>query len=329
MRKYILLTLLMVAITRYNVFAYEKIAQAGFEFLSVTSDAKAAAMGEAVTSLEGCSSSLFFNPAGMACMPKTFDVTLSQNTWIADINYNTFSLSFNPFQGRYGVVGVSLVSVDYGKLQGTMNWNNSQGFIDTEIFNPSALAFGVGYAKALSTQFSVGGQIKSTYQYLGKNVVSKTETEPMEEIKNIANTIAYDFGTLYKTGLKSIAFGMSVRNFSEEIKYEQEGFQLPLTFAMGISMNLMDFVSSSSSNQSLYLSIDATHPRSHPEQVKIGLDYKLMNMISLRGGYVLKNDIDNVTFGMGISLFGLAIDYAYTPTEFFDYVQRFTIRFSI
>ena len=329
MRKYILLTLFIVLINGSSIFANKKIAQSGFQFLSVTSDAKAAAMGEAMTAMEGYSSSLFFNPAGIARMPKILDVTFSQNTWIADINYNAFSLSFNPFQGRYGVLGVTLISVDYGKLQGTMNWGNPQGYIDTEIFNPSALAFGVGYAKALSDQFSVGGQVKSTYQYLGKNVISKTESEPMNVIKNTADAIAVDFGTLYKTGLKSLAFGMSVRNYSKEIEYEQEGFQLPLTFAMGISMNLMDFVSSSSLDQSLYLSIDATHPRSHPEQVKIGLDYKLMNMLSLRGGYVLNNDIDNVTFGMGVSLFGLVIDYAYTPFEFFDYVQRFTIRFSI
>ena len=98
---------------------------------------------------------------------------------------------------------------------------------------------------------------------------------------------------------------------------------------MGISMNLMDFVSYSSFDQSLYLSIDATHPRSHPEQVKIGLDYKLMNMLSLIGGYVSNNDIDSVTFGMGIYLYGIVIDYAYTPFEFFNYVQRFTIRFSM
>jgi len=44
----------------------EKLAQAGFEFLSVVSDARAAAMADAMTSLQIGSSALFFNPAGMA-----------------------------------------------------------------------------------------------------------------------------------------------------------------------------------------------------------------------------------------------------------------------
>ena len=54
---------------------------------------------------------------------------------------------------------MSFVNVDYGELQGTMVWDNEQGFIDTEIIKPSSLALGIGYAKALSDKFSVGGQI--------------------------------------------------------------------------------------------------------------------------------------------------------------------------
>jgi hypothetical protein len=46
----------------------QKLAQSGFQFLSVVSDARAAAMAEAMTSLEIGSSALFFNPAGMADM---------------------------------------------------------------------------------------------------------------------------------------------------------------------------------------------------------------------------------------------------------------------
>ena len=48
----------------------QKLAQTGFQFLSVVSDARGAAMGEAMTSLQTSSSSLFFNPAGMAEMKK-------------------------------------------------------------------------------------------------------------------------------------------------------------------------------------------------------------------------------------------------------------------
>ena len=82
-------------------------------------------------------------------------------------------------------------------------------------------------------------------------------------------------------------------------------------------------------DQALYLSIDASHFRDHPEQVKIGLDYQLMNTLSLRSGYVSNNDENGLSFGVGISKYNIAFDYAYTPFGVFDKVQRVTARISL
>lgn len=315
-------------------FSQEKWAQTGFNFLSVSSDARASAMGDAVNSLSGYSGALFHNPATMTEIPSLLSTTFSINNWIADIRYLSFSMIVSPFSGDFGVVGVSLQSVDYGDVQGTMVWNNEKGYIDTEIMNPAALAFGFGYAKMLSDRFSVGAQIRFAYQSLGKSVVP--DGPNFRTKQNVANALAYDFGTVFKTGIQSLAFGMSVRNFSKEVKFEEEGFQLPLIFTLGISANLFDFVEVPGPEQSLLISLDSTHPRSHPEQIKIGAEYKFMNMLSLRGGYIAGNSEDDITFGLGISSSGLDIssfnvefDYSYTPFGVFDNVQRFTARLSL
>ncbi len=329
MNKYIRLFIIWLVLMGSLFPANVKWAQTGFQFLSVTSDARAAATGEAMTAVEANSSSLFFNPAGMARMDDMVDVTFSLNTWIADIRYNALSMAINPFGGRYGVLGLSLVSVDYGNVQGTLVWGNDKGYIDTEVMNPSAFALGVGYSKALSDRFSVGGQVKSTYQYLGRSVVPLTLDGEMALKKNIAGTWAVDFGTLYKTGFKDIAFGMAVRNYSDEIQFEQESFQLPLTFAIGISMDLMELLTNRPPGQSLRFSLDAVHPRSHPEQLKFGLNYEMWDAIYIRTGYILNNSLDNVSFGIGIAQFGWKVDYAYSPFELFGNVQRITIRFSL
>ncbi len=306
----------------------KKIAQTGFQFLSVTSDARAAAIAGAVTSTENRSSSLFFNPAGMANMSQFIDVSISLNKWIADINHSTYSLALNPSSGRYGVLGVSFQSIDYGNVLGTrIEVNDPKGYVDTGTLSPSAFAVGVGYAKALTDRFSVGGQIKWVKQDLEASLIPTSDTTTTSKNYELS-PVAFDFGTLFKTGFKSLAFGMSVRNFSKEIKYEQEGFQLPLVFTMGVSMNLMDFFEQKSLDQSLWLTIDATHYRSHPEQLLIGFDYMVMNLLSLRTGFAANNDEDGATFGIGISQFGLMLDYAYTPFGVFDQVQRITARFS-
>ena len=310
----------------------KKLAQTGFQFLSVVSDARASAMAEAMTSLETGSSALFFNPAGMANMTGILDITASDNQWIADIRHNTFSLALSPANGEYGVLGFSLQTVDYGDFYGTrVDKTTDLGYVDTEIFSLTAMSAGVGYAKRLTDRFSVGGQVRYVKQDLGKSVIPviTSELDTVErEADNSLNPLAFDFGTQFKTGYKSLVFGMSVRNFSKEIKYVEEGFQLPLVFNLGLSMNVLDFFEESSIEQSLIVSLDASHYRSHPEQIKIGVDYRIMNLLSLRGGYISNNDESGLSFGVGVMKYGAGLDYSYTPFGVFDKVQRMSARFS-
>jgi len=311
---------------------YKKLAQSGMEFLNVKSDAKAMAMAGAVTSLDMGSGSLFFNPAGMAGMTRPADVSFSLNKWIADIRHMGFTAAFSPLRGRYGVFGVSLQSVDYGELQWTMvDLGEPKGYREigeSGQFSPSAFAAGIGYAKALTDRFSVGGQVHWIRQRLGENMLPTENDSVLVTRKNEATPTSFDFGTLFKTGYKSLAFGMSVRNFSKDAKFSRESFPLPLTFAMGISADVLDWIGRGSLDQSLVVSFDAVHYRSRPEQVMAGMNYTLFKKISLRGGYVSNEDEDGFTFGIGLATAGIAVDYAYTPFGVFDSVQRFTARAS-
>ncbi|MFA4906644.1 MAG: PorV/PorQ family protein [archaeon] len=324
---YIILWLILL-ITQPLFPGNKKLAQTGLKFLSVGSDARGGGLGDAVTTVEMGSSSLFFNPAGMARLTTRFDVAASQNNWFADIKHNSYSVAFRPALGQYGVFGLTFMSVNYGKVQGTMVWGNDQGFIDTEVLRPTAFAAGLGYAKALSDKFSVGGQMKITGQYLGKSMVPVGD-DSLEVKRNQAILTAFDFGTMFRTGFKSLIFGMSVRNFSNEVKYEQESFQLPLTFRIGLSMNVLDLLDIKPGLMSCLATIDAVHSRDYPEQIKVGLEYKLLDMFSVRAGFMAPSDEQHYAFGFGIQKLGAAIDYAYTPFGVFDNVQRFTLRFAL
>lgn len=318
----------------------KKIAQTGFQFLSVVSDARAAAMAEAMTSLETGSSALFFNPAGMAGMENICEISASSNQWIADIKHYTLGIAIRPFQGRYGVAGISVQSVNYGDFYGTQyNGKLDQGYEDIGIFSPTALAIGFGYAKQLTDKFCIGGQIRWVKQDLGESVIpvhSILDPNDVSHTHYVADTgrtanklspLVFDFGTQFKTGIKSLVFGMSVRNFSSEVKYAKEGFQAPLVFTLGISMNVLDIKDVDPMHHVLYVCIDASHYRDHPEQLKIGIEYKAMNVLALRGGYITNNDESGWSYGLGVSKFGFAFDYAYTPFGVFDKVQRMTARF--
>ena len=63
----------------------DKLAQTGMKFLSFSPDARAAALGDAITAKSGGASSLFYNPAGMARV-EGMNVSFGQTQWIAEIS---------------------------------------------------------------------------------------------------------------------------------------------------------------------------------------------------------------------------------------------------
>ncbi|MBI1805815.1 MAG: PorV/PorQ family protein, partial [Ignavibacteria bacterium] len=267
-------------------------------------------------------------PAAMADTGGFIDVTASHNQWIADIKHSTFSFSIRPASGDYGVFGVSVQVVDYGEILGTVVANNAQGYEDIGNLTVKGTAIGIGYARTLSDAFSIGGQVRWVRQRLGNSIIIVDSVTRVSK-ENEVTPLVFDFGTLFKTGFRSLTFGMSVRNFSKEVKYEQEGFELPLTFTFGLSMDMMDFVSDRSLVRSVVVSADAVHHRDFPEQIYMGAECNLLNVLALRAGYVTSSDEAGITMGLGVSQHGLQVDYAYTPFGVFDKVQRFTVRFSM
>jgi hypothetical protein len=328
-----ILSCFLILVISSAAFAQEqKLAQTGMKFLNVTNDARASGMGDAVTALEGNSSSMFFNPAGMSRLPHVFSISAGQTNWIADINHIYGSMAFSPFDGDYGVIGAFFQSVDYGDLRGTIVANNEQGFLETGMFSPSAFAVGIGYAKALTDKFSVGGNVKYVAQDLGQTLIALS-SDQLSIFKNEANTIAFDFGILYLTGYESLTFGMSIRNFSQETQFSAESFELPLTFKVSLAVNTFDFADIDKDIHSLYLVVDAVQPRDYFQQINVGAEYLFMNTIALRGGFSTPNDEHSFSAGVGVrqTLSGLtfAADYAYTPWTIFQDVHRLTVNFGL
>ena len=321
--------------------AQTKLAQTGMKFLNILPDARAVALGEAYTAVPGTSSSMFFNTAGMARSKGITNVFLARTNWIADINYVYASASFSPFNGEYGVIGVMFQLANYGDFEETVRWSNDRGYLDLGTFKPTCYMFGVGYARALNDKFSIGGNLKYVNQSLGDAVTALGQNNTLlydgngnvVRASNSTGVFAFDFGLLYQTGYKSLTFGMTVRNFSKEVTYVKEGFQLPLTFRIGLSMNVLDFTDLNPAEHQFLLTMDVEHPRDFQEQIRIGGEYLLLKLLALRAGYVSGGDEYAGFYGVGLrkDLGGvdLAVDYCYAPFGIFNNVHRFSFQFSL
>lgn len=319
----------------------DKIAQTGMKFLNVAPDPRAAALGNSTTALTGGAEMLFVNPAGMAwanIAQPGGDAMLAQTNWIADITHNHAAVGFRP-GSNIGVFGATMAFVDYGELEGTIRADNDQGYIDLGTFKPTAFAMGVGYARALSSRFSVGAHIKYVSQDLTENVDEIGNDGGFVYGENRASTLAYDFGVQYRTGFESLVFAAAARNFSPDVTFEEESFQLPLTLQIGVAMDVFDLVPAMTGTladrrtHSLMLSLEAKNPRDFNEQIRLGGEYTFLDLISLRAGYGFPADIEGISLGAGIHQtlagVGLGADYAYTDFGPLQAVHRVAVRFSL
>lgn len=312
----------------------DKRAQTGFKFLQVPVHARIAAMGNATTAMEdGSSVAMFYNPANMAYMNTSTHASFGLAQWIADIDYYSTSVAYRPGEGQYGVFGVSILSVSYGEVLGTVIADNEKGYMDySEIGmsnpSPSGSAFGFGYAHSLTDQIAVGANVKYARQDLGTSVT--TTTDSGYDTQGYAkSTVVFDFGIFYRTGFRSLNFAMSARNFSQELQYAEENFELPLAFQVGVAMNMLDLAETDPSMHQFNLAFSAERPRDFDEQINVGGEYVFLNTLSLRGGYSYPSDEQGINLGAGLQLsagdLALEANYAYTRFGIFGNVNRIAV----
>ena len=280
--------------------SFKKVAQSGMQYLKIGVDAEMVGRGEAgIASVKGLQS-IFWNPAGLADLDDK-EFYFSHNSWIADISMDAAAVGMN--FGNYGTFALSVIWMNYGKLNATavansVSGSTQLGYIDEGTFSPTDMAIGLAYSRRISEQFAVGGQIRYLYEDYGQNVVVTT-TGANQTVNNIMKTFSLDLGTVYYPGYKSLAFAMSIQNFSPDIRYQQESFGTPLTFKLGISMNMLDLMENSSKS-SLLLAVDAIHPRDYSERLNMGLEYNYLGIFQVRAGYRMNYDIGNFTSGVGL-----------------------------
>jgi len=346
MRKFVLSGILMVACavasvraqgipgytpTNYYPPTPEWRGQAGMTFLQVGGSARGEAMGGAFIAVKGDPSTIFYNPAGMAHLPR-FSVYANHTSWLADMSVNHFVAAFNP--GPF-TIGVSMVSMDYGQIEATEKADNPAGFVRLPSFSPSAYALGVFYAMPLIDRFNFGVQVKYVKQDLGTNrLYTFIGTPGWKNDKNgndvysdnEVGAFAVDLGTQYITGFRNVTVNMSLRHFASPQTYVDDAakFDLPLTYQAGLSSEVIQLVTGlESPTHKVYLAIDGVNQRDVTLDVAAGIEYIVDlsttlpgTSVSLRAGRrPSRNQEGWLSVGGGInfqiSSMAARLDYAY------------------
>ena len=332
-------------------------------FLTVTPDARAAAMGEAGVASTPDMASVHHNVAKLAFMEDDFGFIVSYTPWLRKI-VNDMSISY---VGGYmklderQTIAISLRYFDLGSIQFT---DNSGAVIQD--FRPNEWAADVSYARQLSERLSIGGALRFGYSNLSgnfSNAVSTTNANPI-------NTGMADVGLFY-TNPEPVIFGKSatwnwgiaINNIGPKVTYtteDQEQF-IPTTLKLGTSIDAeLDPFNSLAINFDInklmvptpqpdgserdqgfiggMFSSFGDAPDGFSEELQelifsLGAEYGYNDQVFARAGYFYeseeKGNRNYMTLGLGVSFSVMTLDFAYLVAFERDHPLADTLRFTL
>lgn len=325
-----LLILLIIAINPAYAGGKHSLGQSGMTFLGIGGSARAAGMANILDFAKNDLGSVFYNPAGLASVEKR-SFYFNYTKWIADMSVANMAVSWN--FDNYGVFALHGQIMDYGDFKGTKIANTSLGYTEVDVGTVSAMAIGLGYGIQLTDQFYIGGNVKLISQQLGMNDTYVSDALESTGKKNDVSDIAFDFGTMYDTDIRSIMVTMSIRNYASQQLYESEEFVIPQTFKIGLAAEALELFSKPNEDHRVIIALEGVDARDRIQYLNAGVEYTLLKMIALRMGFQSnrsQDDMSPLSFGAGFILdtksFSGKIDFSY---DSFDSALGNTLRFGI
>lgn len=199
--------------------------------LTVSPDARSAALGEAGVAISPDANAGYYNPGKLGFVRYQHSVATSYTPWLASIanDMGLAYLSGTTKIGERATLSANLMYFDLGSIQ----YRDERG-TDKGTFNPKEYAVSVGYGQKLSDKFGVGLNAR----YVRSNLTGSTaDTKP-------GNAVAVDLGAYYTTDLSigageyNLAFGAAVSNIGNKISYtdaNQPDF-LPTNLKLGTAI---------------------------------------------------------------------------------------------
>jgi len=243
-------------------------------FLKIGVGARATAMGGAFTALADDSTSLYWNPAGLARVEEG-EISAMYNMWFEGVHQGYLSLVFPPSVPTMGF------GVNYVTMRNLEGRDESGNF--TETFEASDLHIFAGFA----------GKIGKLLLGLSAGTISST-IFPDSETATL--------GTV--GGLFEISEGFSVGVAAQNLGTKLGEDSLPLILKAGLALK----------RGSLSLAADIGKPQDADLYYCAGIEGWIGETLALRAGYKTNQDIGpGYTAGLGLKMDGFGLDYAYVP----------------
>jgi hypothetical protein len=325
--KLVLLVLGILLLSLCSAYAGNsgKVGTAGATELLIPVGARGTALGGAVIADPRGVESMYWNPAGLALMQGT-ELAFSHQPYLADIDVNWGAVATN-IEG-FGSIGVSAKIVSIGNIEQT---TESQPDGTGSVYNPTLAVVGLTYARTLTANVAIG----VTAMLIDESI-----------IKVSATGVAFDFGVVYDPRWKGVKFGMAIKNYGPNMKFDGSGFdltssdlgtrnvrstsssfELPSHIDLGATYNFYNRDKHSLTADGVFRSNNF-----QDDMYQGGLEYSYNDRYFLRGGYNYSNQsnyIYGASFGGGLSVpvggSKVTVEYTWTQTKVFSDNQYITL----
>ena len=300
---------------------FTKAGKSIMQFLKIGIGARQVGMGEAAIASVEDVNAVFWNPAGLRGV-ESAEASFGYTKWFADLNYLAGAAAIR-WPG-VGVFAVEYTSLDYGQMDEAVVSLAGRGN-DTRTgntFGGGDLMVGISYSREFTDRLSIGGTVK----YLQEKLYTYKGT-----------AVAYDVGTNYDFRYNGLHVAMSAQNFGPTVSWlehgsQVEGYDLPLTFRIGASINIFDRSAGFfklGENHRFVFSAEAIHSNDTGDRVHICGEYTFNELLAFRAGYRLNYDEGNLALGVGLkhSFSGVTVrfDYAFVSYTYLESPHRFSL----
>ena len=281
----------------------DKVGSVAFKFLNIQTDARTAALGGTAAQASGAGA-MFSNPAGLAGSSMGLSAGMSQ--WLVETSIMSVGIAM-PIAG--GVIGLGVVSVDYGDMMRS-GWGEESGqFIfqpnQNGAFTAADMSIQFSYGKSLTDKFSIGGSVKGISQSI--------------DDVNISG-MAFDIGMQFNTGYRGIQMGAVISNFGPDVESQADfpSMSLPMTFSFGVIGEAMP---------GLNAGLNVLKQADMAQQYIVNAEYNV-SIASLRFSYNINDDQAPMSMGGGVNVAGADIGVSMTSHDALDSVMRISVGYS-
>ncbi|NQX81739.1 MAG: type IX secretion system outer membrane channel protein PorV [Flavobacteriaceae bacterium] len=236
LKKIIALSLMLLFISElsFGQTTEAEIIKTTVDFLKVTPDARAAAMGDIGVTTSADAASLFHNPAKSVFQHSTTTIAIFYTPWLKNYIGDVFvgGGSYIKRINERGSMGLNFKYFSLGETQETIEVDGKP--VEIGIRNPNELAFDFSYAMKLSTKMSIAVTMRYIYSNLNSNLAEDINSKEI-------STFAVDISGFYQSEEKNYGtfngvfrFGYNLSNLGPKVSYGlgQEEF-MPTSLKIG------------------------------------------------------------------------------------------------